>query len=217
MKVTFDRADGDRQRCRDLLIGKTLVDETKHDCFGSSQGIRARIEVKIVHQTPPEPGQTSRVRLFAHNQRLPRGLNLTRAIRHHSQSRWSAPLPTTARLLIFDFMRLQEFSNGRLAREKKAAPVVESRPDAIQRKPRSRAFATAAVRLRTLSLRKILCKCPFVVPTVIVYLASGGVSKLDDLDETRKSGAFAVIIGKAIYEKVFTVAEAIERAFVRGL
>jgi phosphoribosylformimino-5-aminoimidazole carboxamide ribonucleotide (ProFAR) isomerase len=32
-----------------------------------------------------------------------------------------------------------------------------------------------------------------------------------------KTGAFAVVIGKAIYEKVFTVEEATRRAFVRSL
>ena len=32
---------------------------------------------------------------------------------------------------------------------------------------RSRAFATAAVRLCTSSFRKIRCKCPLVVPTVM--------------------------------------------------
>jgi len=46
-------------------------------------------------------------------------------------------------------------------------------------------------------------------------IASGGVAALADLDETVKTGAFAVIIGKAIYEKVFTVEEAIRRAYVR--
>jgi len=48
-------------------------------------------------------------------------------------------------------------------------------------------------------------------------IASGGVAALADLDETVKTGAFAVIIGKAIYEKVFTVEEAIRRAYVRPI
>lgn len=48
-------------------------------------------------------------------------------------------------------------------------------------------------------------------------IASGGVATLDDLDETVKTGAFAVVIGKAIYEKAFTVEEAIRRAYVRPL
>jgi len=46
-------------------------------------------------------------------------------------------------------------------------------------------------------------------------IASGGVATLADIDETVKTGAFAVIIGKAIYEKAFTVEEAIRQAYVR--
>ncbi len=42
-------------------------------------------------------------------------------------------------------------------------------------------------------------------------IASGGVSRLEDLDRVHASGAFAVIIGRAIYERTFTVAEAIAR------
>jgi len=61
----------------------------------------------------------------------------------------------------------------------------------------------------TARLARRITPCPVI--------ASGGVSKLDDLDETIKTGAFAVIIGKAIYEKVFTVEEAIRRAFVKPL
>jgi phosphoribosylformimino-5-aminoimidazole carboxamide ribotide isomerase len=61
----------------------------------------------------------------------------------------------------------------------------------------------------TARLARKITPCPVI--------ASGGVAKLDDLDEIRKSGAFAVIIGKAIYEKAFTVSEAIARAFVRSL
>ena len=37
----------------------------------------------------------------------------------------------------------------------------------FHRRPIWRAFATAAVRLRTSSFRKMRCKCPLVVPTVI--------------------------------------------------
>src|SRR3954470_9778874 len=48
-------------------------------------------------------------------------------------------------------------------------------------------------------------------------IASGGVATLDDIDATLKTGAFAVIIGKAIYEKVFTVEESIRRAYVAPL
>jgi phosphoribosylformimino-5-aminoimidazole carboxamide ribotide isomerase len=43
-------------------------------------------------------------------------------------------------------------------------------------------------------------------------IASGGVSQLHDLDRVRGSGAAAVIIGRAIYERNFTVQEAIARA-----
>jgi phosphoribosylformimino-5-aminoimidazole carboxamide ribotide isomerase len=46
-------------------------------------------------------------------------------------------------------------------------------------------------------------------------IASGGVATLADIDETVKTGAFAVVIGKAIYEKAFTVEEAIRQAYVR--
>ena len=41
------------------------------------------------------------------------------------------------------------------------------------------------------------------------WQASGGVSQLNDLGELSKLGVSAVIIGKALYEKVFTVQEAI--------
>jgi phosphoribosylformimino-5-aminoimidazole carboxamide ribotide isomerase len=56
----------------------------------------------------------------------------------------------------------------------------------------------------TARLARRLTPCPVI--------ASGGVARLSDLDEVKKSGAFAVIIGKAIYEKAFTVEEAIARA-----
>ena len=61
----------------------------------------------------------------------------------------------------------------------------------------------------TARLARRITPCPVI--------ASGGVARLEDLDETRKSGAFAVIIGKAIYEKAFTVAEAIARARVQAI
>ncbi len=60
----------------------------------------------------------------------------------------------------------------------------------------------------TARLARRITPCPVI--------ASGGVARLEDLDETKKSGAFAVIIGKAIYEKVFTVEQAIARAFAAG-
>jgi phosphoribosylformimino-5-aminoimidazole carboxamide ribotide isomerase len=61
----------------------------------------------------------------------------------------------------------------------------------------------------TARLARRITPCPVI--------ASGGVATLDDIDATVKTGAFAVIIGKAIYEKAFTVEEAIRRAFVRNL
>jgi phosphoribosylformimino-5-aminoimidazole carboxamide ribotide isomerase len=61
----------------------------------------------------------------------------------------------------------------------------------------------------TARLARKITPCPVI--------ASGGVARLDDLDGTRATGAFAVIIGKAIYEKEFTVEEAIQRAFPRPL
>jgi phosphoribosylformimino-5-aminoimidazole carboxamide ribotide isomerase len=61
----------------------------------------------------------------------------------------------------------------------------------------------------TARLARRITPCPVI--------ASGGVATLADLDDTIQTGAFAVVIGKAIYEKAFTVEEAIRRAFVRNL
>jgi len=61
----------------------------------------------------------------------------------------------------------------------------------------------------TARLARRITPCPVI--------ASGGVATLDDIDATVQTGAFAVVIGKAIYEKAFTVEEAIKRAFVRNL
>ena len=61
----------------------------------------------------------------------------------------------------------------------------------------------------TARLARRITPCPVI--------ASGGVANIDDLDAVRASGAFAVIIGKAIYEKAFTVDEAIRRAAARNL
>lgn len=47
-------------------------------------------------------------------------------------------------------------------------------------------------------------------------IASGGMSKLDDIHQVRKTGATSVIIGKAIYEGVFTVEEALAAAAAKG-
>jgi len=56
----------------------------------------------------------------------------------------------------------------------------------------------------TARLVRHIAPCPVI--------ASGGVAGLEDLDRTRASGAFAVVVGKAIYERAFTVAEALARA-----
>lgn len=61
----------------------------------------------------------------------------------------------------------------------------------------------------TARLARRITPCPVI--------ASGGVATLDDIDATLKTGAFAVVIGKAIYENAFTVEDAIRRAFVRSL
>jgi phosphoribosylformimino-5-aminoimidazole carboxamide ribotide isomerase len=56
----------------------------------------------------------------------------------------------------------------------------------------------------TARLARRIAPCPVI--------ASGGVARLEDLDETTATGAFAVVVGKAIYEGAFTVAEALARA-----
>ena len=42
-------------------------------------------------------------------------------------------------------------------------------------------------------------------------IASGGVARLEDLDALAPTGAAAVVVGKALYEKVFTIEEAVAR------
>jgi phosphoribosylformimino-5-aminoimidazole carboxamide ribotide isomerase len=56
----------------------------------------------------------------------------------------------------------------------------------------------------TARLARRITPCPVI--------ASGGVARLEDLDQTRETGAFAVVVGKAIYERAFTVEEALARA-----
>ncbi len=56
----------------------------------------------------------------------------------------------------------------------------------------------------TRDLAAAISPCPVI--------ASGGVSTLDDLDAVAATGAQSVVIGKAIYEGVFTVAQAVARA-----
>lgn len=43
-------------------------------------------------------------------------------------------------------------------------------------------------------------------------IASGGVAQLSDLDSVARTGAAAVVVGKAIYERAFSVEEAVARA-----
>ena len=42
-------------------------------------------------------------------------------------------------------------------------------------------------------------------------IASGGVARLEDLDALAPTGAAAVVVGKALYEKAFTVEQAVAR------
>ena len=56
----------------------------------------------------------------------------------------------------------------------------------------------------TARLAEKLAPCPVI--------ASGGVSRLEDLDALVPTGAEAVVVGKALYEGVFTVEEALARA-----
>jgi phosphoribosylformimino-5-aminoimidazole carboxamide ribotide isomerase len=61
----------------------------------------------------------------------------------------------------------------------------------------------------TARLARRITPCPVI--------ASGGIATLDDIDATVKTDAFAVVIGKALYEKAFTVEDAVQRALVRNL
>jgi len=56
----------------------------------------------------------------------------------------------------------------------------------------------------TARLGRRIAPCPVI--------ASGGVSRLDDIDTLIGTGAAAVVIGKALYEGVFTVEQALARA-----
>ena len=46
----------------------------------------------------------------------------------------------------------------------------------------------------------------------IAFQASGGIASLGDIDQVRDTGVAGVIIGKALYEKRFTVADVMARA-----
>jgi phosphoribosylformimino-5-aminoimidazole carboxamide ribotide isomerase len=59
----------------------------------------------------------------------------------------------------------------------------------------------------TARLARHLDPCPVI--------ASGGVSRIEDLDALIPTGANAVVIGKAFYEGVFTVEEAVARVGVK--
>jgi len=47
-------------------------------------------------------------------------------------------------------------------------------------------------------------------------IASGGVSRIEDLDALIPTGATAVVIGKAFYEGAFTVEQALARVAARS-
>jgi phosphoribosylformimino-5-aminoimidazole carboxamide ribotide isomerase len=61
----------------------------------------------------------------------------------------------------------------------------------------------------TSRLARRLDPCPVI--------ASGGVAQLTDLDALLDTGAFAVVIGKALYEGVFTVDDALRRVRERAI
>jgi phosphoribosylformimino-5-aminoimidazole carboxamide ribotide isomerase len=48
-----------------------------------------------------------------------------------------------------------------------------------------------------------------LLPTPVI--ASGGVARLEDLDALAPTGAEAVVVGKALYERAFTIDEAVAR------
>jgi phosphoribosylformimino-5-aminoimidazole carboxamide ribotide isomerase len=60
----------------------------------------------------------------------------------------------------------------------------------------------------TARLAHHLSPCPVI--------ASGGVSRLEDIDDLGRTGALSVVIGKAFYEGAFTVEEALARARAGG-
>jgi phosphoribosylformimino-5-aminoimidazole carboxamide ribotide isomerase len=53
-----------------------------------------------------------------------------------------------------------------------------------------------------------------LLPTPVI--ASGGVSRLEDLDALAPTGAEAVIVGKALYEQVFTIEQAVARVHAQS-
>jgi phosphoribosylformimino-5-aminoimidazole carboxamide ribotide isomerase len=53
-----------------------------------------------------------------------------------------------------------------------------------------------------------------IAPCVVI--ASGGMAKIEDIHQVRQTGAAAVVIGKALYEKAFTIEEALAAAAAEG-
>ncbi|MBN2573135.1 MAG: 1-(5-phosphoribosyl)-5-[(5-phosphoribosylamino)methylideneamino]imidazole-4-carboxamide isomerase [Deltaproteobacteria bacterium] len=49
-----------------------------------------------------------------------------------------------------------------------------------------------------------------IAPCAVI--ASGGMAKLEDIHQVKQTGAAAVVIGKALYERAFTIAEALAAA-----
>ena len=53
-----------------------------------------------------------------------------------------------------------------------------------------------------------------IAPCAVI--ASGGMARLEDIHQVRGTGAAAVVIGKALYEKAFTIAAALAAAAAEG-
>jgi phosphoribosylformimino-5-aminoimidazole carboxamide ribotide isomerase len=49
-----------------------------------------------------------------------------------------------------------------------------------------------------------------IAPCAVI--ASGGMAKIEDIHQVQQTGAAAVVIGKALYEKSFTIEEALAAA-----
>ena len=48
-------------------------------------------------------------------------------------------------------------------------------------------------------------------PRAILWLVRGGVATIDDLVAVKKAGLAGAIVGRALYEKNFTLADALKR------
>ena len=84
-------------------------------------------------------------------------------------------------------------------------PRARARAPSLHQRARRHAHANLDATAR---LARRLDPCPVI--------ASGGVSQLSDLDALLDTGAFAVVIGKALYEGVFTVEDALRRVRERA-